>query len=200
MAGEKCPGDGDEPRGAIWDWPMGYVPGIGRFMLHSEELDPAVAYLQERVEVFIRELPFVSLVAGGTLKRLGRGDGQDILTTLSEHPNYRSSSFNNYIDCEVIRTRIGGKSYGDVRCVHFSLQIQEIGYPSLLPRERVTLLNHMGVDSIPKAELSKGIRLPLASVTGFEESSTTLGFGFKALLPEAITLGPLQMEPHPLAE
>jgi hypothetical protein len=180
--------------------PTSYQPTIGRLVLNSEALSPALAYLKAHAARFFEELPFVQLVTRGHYKKLGRTDAQHILATLPEYPGYRPEDFDSTLDCRIIRPRDQIREYGTMRCSYFLLQVAEVRDQNRLRDDRTVLLNHMGEDPVPPRELAKGFRIPLASIAKYEGTVTELQDGFMPLLPEVVTLGPVQLEPSPPAQ
>jgi len=151
-----------------------------------------MTFLREHAATVIEEVPFVQIVAYDHYRRLGRTDAQHIFATLPDHPDYRPDDFNNPLDCRIIRSRDEIK---DHRYHQILLQIKEIGEQNHLRNQRTTLLNHMSEGSALPDELARGFRVPLARIWNYTGTLVSIQNELMSLVPNVVTLGPVQVEP-----
>jgi len=143
--------------------------------------------------------PFSPLITEKHMRRAGRSDAQHILGTFCTSMGVEPGPLGPPLPCRItgLTTRTSHHRATLYRPVR--LHIQEVDSPGQLAEERAALLNHMGLEvewpKIPKTDKSFGIVLALISQP--DRDMQTLRQGILPLLPEKITLGPIQLRPAP---
>ncbi len=179
--------------------------GIGRLVLNPEAFTSAQEYLRRRTPGLPLEVlnPFLYLLAAKDMSKdesggkFTRTHAQAILDTLPDHPDYIPSYATTDLECVVKGLSVRSNHQGKICRIRYMVDVQEQYYVGRLQRERAMLLGHAGVELTNPEDLKLRLRIAMLR-RARNESSVACAMG--QLLPECVTLGPIQLEPVPEAK